>query len=90
MGKASRRKQQQRKNKDVYAHPIQVLSQETGEVIESFVNPKVAKHFNDMVLNGATQEDINKFVTDGVSQMLDERKKNAPLDGQRRKPCDHD
>lgn len=80
MGKASRRK----KN-SIFSQPINVINEDTGEVIETFVNPKVAKYFNDMIKNGASKEEITELVSNWVTKSIEEKRQNAPTDGQHRK-----
>jgi hypothetical protein len=82
MGKRNRRKQ---RNNIIFGYPIRVLNEETGELIEEFVDPQVAKYFNDKIKAGATKEEITEEVTKWVANSLAERAKNAPVDGQHRK-----
>lgn len=80
MGKASRRK---RRERDFAETPIRVIHQETGEVIEEFYNPTVARYFNDQIAAGKfkTKEEITEFISAGLEKLIAERKKSAPHDG---------
>jgi hypothetical protein len=80
MGKASRRK---KRDRDFAETPIRVISQETGEVIEEFYAPKVARFFNDKMKSGEfkTKEDATAWVVKALEHMTEERKKTAPHDG---------
>ena len=82
MGKASRRKKQA---SPYWSHPIQVRSEESGELIDEFVDPDLARRLNDMIAAGnLTKEEITKLVSEGINEVLRERRKNAPIDGQHR------
>jgi len=81
MGKASRRKKRDRTFAET---PIRVISQETGEVLEEFYDPKVAKYFNDEIASGRlkTKEEVTEWVNKGLEKLIAEKRKNAPQDGE--------
>jgi hypothetical protein len=81
MGKRSRRRERSK----VFETPIRLINEDTGELIEEFVNPKVARFFNEKIKAGATKDELTELVSKMVTDCLEEKRKNAPIDGQHRK-----